>query len=154
MRMNTLELTTNLLTKKYNDVNVLLKDLARNEEHALFVFAKDFAKEILNKDEKYYWLTDKVDDLNSLIVKQMQNFLKKHYIEVLFPIKINKLTIYLQKNNVTAATKWLMQRYVNNLKNLFDKRSSKGLDRIDYIYFNSLLNNGEGLLINPFNPSL
>ena len=141
--MNTLELTTILLTKKYNNVYNLLKDLANDKEHSLFIFTKDFAREILSKDTSFCWLVDKIDDLNNLVVKQIQDFLKKYYLEVLFPTKINKLTIYLQKNNVAAAVKWLMQRYINTLKNLFDKRSSRGLDRIDYIYFNSLENREE-----------
>jgi len=143
--MNILELTTNLLTKKYNNVNVLLKDLASNEEHALFVFAKDFAREILSKDEKWHWLTDKVDDLNNLVIKQIQDFIKKYYLQVLFPTKLNKLTICLQTNNVKAAVKWLMQRYINTLKNLFDKRSSAPIDNFTFFYFNSLPN-GEELI--------
>jgi len=143
--MNTLELTINLLTKKYNDVYNLLQDLANNEEHALFVFARDFAREILQSDQKYYWLIDKVDDLNSIVVKQMQEFIKKYYLNVLFVTKINKLTIYLQSNNVAAAVKWLMQRYVNFLKNSFDKRSSKAIDNLVFFYFNSLPN-GEELI--------
>jgi len=143
--MNTLELTTNLLSKKYNNVNVLLQDLASDEEHALFIFSKDFAKEILQRDLKYAWLVDKVDDLNTFVVTNIQNFIKKYYLEVLFPTKINKLTIYLQKNNVAATVKWLMERYVNNLKNLFDKRSSKVIDNFTFFYFNSLPN-GEELI--------
>ena len=143
--MNTLKLTTNLLTKKYNNVYNLLRDLANNEEHALFVFARDFAREILQKDLKYAWLVDKVDDLNNLVVKQMQNFIKKYYLEVLFPTKINKLTIYLQQNNIAATVKWLMQRYINTLKNIFDKRSSKAIDNFTFFYFNSL-ENGEELI--------
>ena len=143
--MNVLELITNLLTRKYSNVENLLKDLVKNEEHALFVFGKDFAKEILSKDARYTWLVDKIDDLNNLVVKQMQNFIKKYYLEVLFPIKLNKLTIYLQKNDVAAAVKWLMERYVNNLKNLFDKRSSKVIDNFTFFYFNSLPN-GEELI--------
>jgi len=143
--MNALELTTNLLTKKYNNVKDLLEDIASNEEHALFVFARDFAIEILSKDEKYFWLVDKVDYLNTLVVTNIQNFIKKNYLEVLFPVKTNKLTFYLQTNNVKNAIKWLMQRYVNSLKNLFDKRSSKAIDNLVFFYFNSL-ENGEELI--------
>ena len=143
--MNTLKLTTKLIANKYKNVEILLKDITSNEEHALFVFAKDFAREILQKDLKYNWLADKVDDLNSLVVKNLQNYLKTYYINVLFVTKANKLTIYLQNNNVAAAVKWLIERYVNNLKNLFDKRSSMGLDNISYIYFNSI-ENGEELI--------
>jgi len=143
--MNALELTTNLLTKKYNNVKDLLEDIASNEEHALFVFAKDFAREMLARDFRYNWLIDKVDDLNSLVVKQLQDFIKKYYLNVLFVTKVNKLTIYLQKNDVKNAVAWLMQRYVSLLKNLFDKRSSKALDNISFIYFNSF-KNGEELI--------
>ena len=143
--MNALELTTNLLTKKYNNVKDLLEDIASNEEHALFVFARDFAIEILSKDEKYSWLVDKVDYLNTLVVTNIQNFIKKNYLEVLFTVKTNKLTFYLQTNNVKNAIKWLMQRYVNSLKNLFDKRSSKAIDNLVFFYFNSL-ENGEELI--------
>jgi len=143
--MNTLELTTILLTKKYNNVYNLLKDLANDKEHSLFIFTKDFAREILSKDTSFCWLVDKIDDLNNLVVKQIQDFLKKYYLEVLFPTKINKLTIFLQKNNVAAAIKWLMQRYVSILKNLFDKRSSKAIDNLSFFYFNSLPN-GEELI--------
>ena len=143
--MNALELTTNLLTKKYNNVKDLLEDIASNEEHALFVFARDFAIEILSKDEKYFWLVDKVDYLNTLVVTNIQNFIKKNYLEVLFTVKTNKLTFYLQTNNVKNAIKWLMQRYVNSLKNLFDKRSSKAIDNLVFFYFNSL-ENGEELI--------
>jgi len=143
--MNALELTTYLLIKKYKSVETLLKDIANDEEHALFVFCKDFAREILSKDEKYFWLVDKVDYLNTLVVTNIQNFIKKNYLEVLFPVKTNKLTIHLQTNNVKNAIKWLMERYVNILKNLFDKRSSKALDNISFIYFNSF-ENGEELI--------
>jgi len=143
--MNTLTLTINLFANKYKNVENLLKDIANNEEHALFVFARDFAREILSKNREWAWLIDKIYDLNSLVVKNLQNYLKTYYLNVLFVTKVNKLTIYLQKNDVAAATKWLLERYVNILKNLFDKRSSRGLDRIDYIYFNSL-KNGEELI--------
>ena len=143
--MNTLNLTINLLTKKYNNVKTLLEDIANNEEHALFVFVKDFAKETLSKDKKYFWLVDKVDDLNNLVVKQLQDFIKHYYLNVLFVTKINKLTIFLQNNNVAAAVKWLMQRYVNILKNLFDKRSGTAIDNINFFYFNSI-ENGEELI--------
>jgi len=127
LKMNTLKLTTNLLTKKYNNVYNLLKDLANNEEHALFVFAKDFAVEILQRDIKYNWLLDKVYDLNNLVVTQLQNYIKNYYLNVLFATKANKLTVYLQNNNTAGAVKWLLERYVNILKNLFDKRSSKSI---------------------------
>jgi len=143
--MNTLNLTINLLTKKYKDVKKLLNDIVNDEEHALFVFCKDFAREMLVKDLRYNWLIDKIDDLNSLVVKQLQNFVNRYYLNVLFVTKTNKLTIYLQTNNVKNAIKWLMERYVNILKNLFDKRSSKALDNISFIYFNSF-ENGEELI--------
>jgi len=143
--MNTLNLTINLLTKKYKDVKKLLNDIVNDEEHALFVFCKDFAREMLAKDLRYNWLVDKIDDLNNLVVKQLQNFVNKYYLNVLFVTKTNKLTIYLQTNNVKNAIKWLMERYVNILKNLFDKRSSKALDNISFIYFNSF-ENGEELI--------
>jgi len=145
--MNTLTLTINLLSKKYTSVKTLLEDIINNEEHAIFVFAKDFAREILVKDSRYNWLIDKIYDLNSLVVKQLQNFIKRYYLNVLFVTKTNKLTIYLQKNNVKAAVKWLMERYVNILKNLFDKRSKKSLniDNINLFYFNSF-ENGEELI--------
>jgi peptidoglycan-associated lipoprotein len=61
------------------------------------------------------------------------------------PTKNNKLTMFLQTNNVKGATKWLMERYVNVLKNLFNNKSSLKLDNISYIYFNSL-ENGEELI--------
>jgi len=143
--MNTLNLTINLLTKKYKNVKNLLEDVAKDEEHAIFIFSRDFSQEILNKDKKFYWLADKIYDLNNLVVKQIQDFIKKYYLQVLFPTKMNKLTIYLQSNNVAAAVKWLMQRYVNILKNLYDKRSNKQLDNVSFFYFNSL-ENGEELI--------
>ena len=145
IKMNTLDLTINLIAKKYDKVELLLRDIAKDEEHAIFVFSRDFAREILERDAKFYWLTNKVNDLNSIVVNNIQNFIKKYYINVLFVTKNNKLTIFLQTNNVKDATKWLMERYVNILKNLFDKRSSLGLDNISYIYFNSL-KNGEELI--------
>jgi len=145
--MNTLNLTINLLTKKYDCVNKLLEDLAKNEEHALFIFAKDFAKEILSKNTSWNWVIDKVDDLNSLVVKQMQNFVKNYYLNVLFVTKKNGLTTALETNNVAAAVKWLMERYVNLLKNLFDSKSKDyiKIDNINFFYFNSLAN-GEELI--------
>ena len=143
--MNTLDLTINLIAKKYDKVELLLRDIAKDEEHAIFVFSRDFAKVILKKDAKFGWLADSVDDLNSIVVNNIQNFIKKYYINVLFVTKNNKLTMFLQTNNIKGAIKWLMERYVNILKNLFDKRSSIGLDNISYIYFNSFTN-GEELI--------
>ena len=53
--------------------------------------------------------------------------------------------MFLQTNNIKGAIKWLMERYVNVLKNLFDNKSSLRLDNISYIYFNSFAN-GEELI--------
>jgi len=145
--MTTLKLTIYLLSKKYYSVNKLLEDLAKNEEHALFIFAKDFAKEILSKNSSWNWVVDKIDDLNCIVVKQMQNFIKNYYLNVLFVTKKNGLTNALETNNVAAAVKWLMERYINLSKNLFDPRSKDyiKIDNINFFYFNSLAN-GEELI--------
>ena len=123
--MNTLDLAITLLSRKYKNVDNLIKDVAKNEEHALFVFAKDFAKIICKKSEKWNWINENmVDDLNSIVINQIQKFLIKYYVDVLFAIKDNNLTYFLNVNDVEGTIKWLIERYVNVLKNTFDKRSS------------------------------
>jgi len=138
--MNTLNLTIQLLLKKYKNVDDLIKDVVRNEEHPIFVFGKDFAKEITAKSENWNWINENlIDDLNSIVVNNIQKFLVKNYIDVLFVTKNNNLTYFLSTNNTKGAIKWLIERYVNVLKNVFDKRSSKSL-KISYFYIEDNLN--------------
>ena len=138
--MNTLDLAITLLSRKYKNVDNLIKDVAKNEEHALFIFAKDFAKIICKKSENWNWINENlIDDLNSIVVNNIQKFLVKNYIDVLFVTKNNNLTYFLSTNNTKGAIKWLIERYVNVLKNVFDKRSSKSL-KISYFYIEDNLN--------------
>jgi hypothetical protein len=150
--MNTLELTTNLLTKKYNNVKDLLIDIANDDQHPIFIFSIDFAKEILSKNNNWNWLAEKVYDLNSLVITNLQDYIKNYYLNVLFVTKQNKLTYFLNINDVKNAIKWLMERYVNILKNLFDKKSSKQIDNPNFFYFNSF-ENGEELISSSLYPN-
>jgi len=144
--MNTQKILTDSLTKKYNDVEQLIKDVVNDELHALWIFAADYATEILSRDESWKWLSYRIFDFSNIVIDKMRKDLNV-FIYFSFIFKNNNLTKYKENNDITNAVKWLLNRFVNELKNLFDKRSKKSLniDNINLFYFNSF-ENGEELI--------
>ncbi len=144
--MNTQKIITDSLAKKYDNVEQLVKDVVDDELHALWIFAADYSVEILRKDENWKWLSYRVFDFSNIVIDKMRKDLNV-LIHFSLIFKENKLIEYIEKNDVKNAVKWLLSRFVNELKNLFDKRSKKSLniDNVNLFYFNSF-ENGEELI--------
>jgi hypothetical protein len=125
--MHTKQLLIDSIIKKYSNVEELIKDIVENEVHILWIFAKDYAEEILKKDANWKWLSYRVFDFSSIVIDKMQKDLNT-FIYFSFIFKNNKLAKYKEANDIKKAVKWLLNRFVNDMKNLFDKRSSNSIN--------------------------
>jgi len=85
---------------------------------------RDFAREILAKDARWAWLGERVDDFGSLIEEKMRKKVQKWIWRSYF--EVGALAKRLCDTETTA--KWLLDRYVAELKNLFDRRYKDHLD--------------------------
>jgi len=85
---------------------------------------RDFAREILSRDPSWAWLGKRVDDFGALVEEKMRKKVQKWIWKSYFGV--GALSSKLCSTEMTA--KWLMDRYVAELKNLFDKRYKDHLD--------------------------
>lgn len=116
-----------LFDKKWPEPISFLQDVAAKEEHPFWGSGgagREFAKEILKNDAKWAWLGDRVDDFACLIEKRMRLKLNKWIFRALLDCGglAKKLC------NTEEAAKWLMDRYISELKNLFDVRYKNSID--------------------------
>lgn len=129
------ELYPKLFAKKWKEPVAFLKDVALKEEHPFWGSGgagREFAREILRTDSRWKWLGNRVDDFACLIEEKMRMKLNKWIFKALLDVGglSNKLC------STEQATEWLMDRYVSELKNLFDNRY-KNYIKIDEIFIES-----------------
>lgn len=132
MKMITKELYPFLFAKKWKDPILFLQDVASRKEHPFWGSGgagREFAREILRTDSSWEWLSSRVDDFASLIERKMRMKLNKWIFKALLDCGglASKLC------STEQATIWLMDRYVAELKNLFDVRYKDHIE-IDMVF--------------------
>jgi hypothetical protein len=115
------ELYPILFEKKWKDSILFLQDVAVKEEHPFWGSGgagREFAREILRTDSSWEWLSHRVDDFAVLVERKMRMKLNKW----IFRAMLDCGGLATKLCNTEQATTWLMDRYVAELKNLFDTR--------------------------------
>ena len=121
MKIVAKELYPALFGKKWKEPIAFLQDVAAREEHPFWGSGgagREFTREILRSDSSWEWLSSRVDDFACLIERKMRLKLNKWIFRAMLDVGglASKLC------NTEEATKWLLDRYVAELKNLFDER--------------------------------
>ena len=127
MYIHSKNLYANLFAKKWQDPILFVQDVANKAEHPFWGSGgagREFAREILKNDAKWAWLGNRVDDFACLIEQKMRLKLNKWIFRALLDCGglAKKLC------STEEASKWLMDRYVAELKNLFDKKYKNSID--------------------------
>ncbi len=115
------ELYPALFSKKWKEPIAFLQEVAAREEHPFWGSGgagREFAREILRTDSSWEWLSHRIDDFASLIERKMRMKLNKWIFRAM--LECGGLASKLCSTE--QATTWLMDRYVAELKNLFDAR--------------------------------
>jgi len=120
--MKTKQLYVTLFEKKEKNSIALINNISNDSEHHFWGACRDFAREILIKSNNWRWLSYRVDDFAILAQKNMQKKLQKWLFKAM--LKCSKMPI----DNLKSTILWLMDRFVAELKNLFDFRSKNFLD--------------------------
>ena len=131
MQFNTKVIYSSLFNKKWPDPIQFLEIVASSIEHPFWGAggaSREFAKEILSKDIRWQWLSYYLDDFAIQIDYIMRAKLNKW----IFKAKLGSGALSKRLSNTEIAAKWLMDRYVAELKNLFDIRYK---NHIDFIIF-------------------
>ena len=121
MKMVAKELYPFLFARKWKDPILFLQDVAAKEEHPFWGSGgggREFAREILRTDSSWEWLSSRVDDFACLIERKMRLKLNKWIFRAM--LDVGGLATKLCSTEQAAI--WLMDRYVAELKNLFDPR--------------------------------
>ena len=125
--MHSKNLYANLFAKKWQDPILFVQDAAKYEDHPIWGSGgagREFAREILKNDAKWAWLGDRIDDFANLIENRMRLKLNKW----LFRALLDCGGLSKKLCSTEEASKWLMDRYVAELKNLFDKKYKNSID--------------------------
>lgn len=124
--MNAKDLYSELISKKWDNPHNFLQDVKSNTENIMWGpggAGREFAYEILSKDMHWCWISYRIDDFAPLVEEDMRNKLSTWIWRANFGIGALSKRMYCTK----AVSKWLMDRYVAMLKNLFDKRYKNSL---------------------------
>ena len=118
-----------LFQKKWEDPLILVEDIANNKNHVFWGCARDFAKEILSRSPHWHWIVPNLDDYALLVENSIQ--LKK------WIVWSKKGKGSLNKNLTSTQTLicWLLDRYVNQIKNLFNSKYKNHIKAINFIPF-------------------
>lgn len=122
------DLFQKLFAKKWKDPMALVKDIANDIDHIFWGCARDFAKEILSKTPHWYWVVYYIDDYAPLVEDNIQ--LKK-WIKW---AEEGKGSLNCHLTDTQTLIRWLLDRYVNQFKNLFDVRYKNHIKAIKFIY--------------------
>jgi hypothetical protein len=121
------ELYPLLFAKRWPDPIAFVEDVASKIENPFWGSggaAREYAKEILIIDNQWQWLAHRVDDFASLVENNMRLKLNKW----LFRALLGCGGLASRICSTEEATKWLMDRYISELKNLFDPRYKNHID--------------------------
>lgn len=128
-KQSTKELYGSLIQKKYNNsAKRFLIDI-KDSNHLFWECCRDTSRELMMSSSEWRWLGYRIDDYARLVEVDVVNKLNKW---------LEKGSLSKIKNDLYAVIKWLFDRYANNLRNLFDKRSKKSLDPSYIINFHDM----------------
>ncbi len=114
------ELYPQLFTKMWPDPDLFLSSVLQ-EDNPMWGpggAGREFSKEILMKDNRWEWLGARVDDFACIIEVNMRKKLHKW----IWRAQLGEGALAKRLCNTETVVKWLMDRYVAELKNLFDSR--------------------------------
>ena len=115
MNTNTYEI---ILLQHYISPHELLDDAVNDEYHLLWYHCRDYAEKILARDINWYWLQKRIDDFTLLTT---QHIIRRIYVWIWkAKFEIGSITKHL--NYTKDTIKWISNRWVSVLKNLFDAR--------------------------------
>ncbi|MDD2838505.1 hypothetical protein [Sulfuricurvum sp.] len=120
--------------KKYSNPYEFVNAIACNPNHAFWGSGgagREFAREILSKSHSWYWLSCHVDDYALFIEDEMRKKLSLWIWNTYF----EKSTLAYHLDSTESAARWLMDRYVNELKNLFDDSYDNHIKPIKFISY-------------------
>lgn len=127
MLLHNKELYPFLFAEKWSDPVEFVQDVASDEQNPFWGSggaAREYAKEVLKFDNQWKWLAYRVDDFACLIENTMRLKINKW----LFKALLGCGGLAKKICSTEEAAKWLMNRYVSELKNLFDTRYKNHID--------------------------
>jgi len=128
-----------LFAEKNDDSANFITQISQDGDHLFWGACRDFASEILLIDKNWKWLGYRFDDFALEIQKNMQKKLQVWLFKA--QLNSNKMKIDTIENTIY----WLLDRYVAEAKNLFDKRAKNHIDiaEIDYLIKLSYIQRGK-----------
>jgi hypothetical protein len=135
--MKTKQLYIKLLAQKEKNSIEFINKISLNSNHHFWGAARDFSKEILSANLSWKWLSYRIDDFASIAQRIMQEKLQPWLFKA--QLECGKMKI----NNIYNTISWLLDRFVSELKNLFDPRTKNYINiiKIDQ----TLLQNAQNL---------
>lgn len=128
------ELDSRLYASKFFDPWALVNEIALNEDHIFWGAggtAREFAREILMFDVSWSWLAYRLDDYAHLVEESM----RKKMFNWIWKARFDQGALSKRLCNTEMLVRWLMDRYTNELKNLFDSRYKNHLEPVNFIIF-------------------
>ena len=113
-----------LFENKETDSVHFLYAVLSNLEHHFWGACRDVAREVLSCQNNYKWLSFRVDDFAMFVEGNICKKLPKWIFRA--NLGIGGLAKHI--NEVSATVSWLMDRYINEMKNLFDERYKNYID--------------------------
>lgn len=114
-----------LITARYSWVDDFLKEVLASNNHLFWGACRDNAREILiNAPSTWNWLADRVDDFGGFVEESIRKKLPKW----LFRANLGIGGLAKHIDDISSTISWLMDRYINEMKNLFDSRYKNYID--------------------------
>lgn len=125
-----------LFSQKWPDSLEFLNSIL-NAEHPIWGAGganREFAREILSRDRSWSWLSYRIDDFSEVVEQNMRQKIPKWK----FRAQLGQGSLAHVIDDTQNVSIWLMNRYISELKNLFDSRYrlSINLKNVDYLVSN------------------
>jgi hypothetical protein len=109
-----------ILSRHYGDPITLIQSAIKDEYHLLWHICKDCAIKNMSSNSSWYWLATRIDDFSLLATQYMCKRLpvwiwKSHFL-------LGSICNVLDDTGKTI--RWLINRWISSIKNLFDARYS------------------------------
>lgn len=131
---NVKDLDPKLYASMFIDPWELVNNIASNEDHMFWGTggtAREFARQILILDPDWWKLAYNLDDYAGLVEGDMRKKMSKWIWKAYF----GNGAMSKKLCNTETIVRWLMDRYTNELKNLFDTRYKNHMKFIEFINY-------------------